>query len=96
MDSEIVIHFTHKSEEKSKNTFNLHFLQQFKERHVKCKVFQLIFACFLKIIFNLINPNLKYGARNSFENCDKIVLFAPSYMSFSHANLSEKCENCDK
>jgi hypothetical protein len=46
MDSEIIIHFTHNSEEKSENTFILDFLQQFKEKHLKYKVFQLIFACF--------------------------------------------------
>jgi hypothetical protein len=34
MDSEIIIHFTHNSEKKSENTFILHFLQQFKEKHV--------------------------------------------------------------
>jgi hypothetical protein len=46
MDSEIIIHFTHNSEKKFENTFILNFLQQFKEKHVKYKVFQLIFTYF--------------------------------------------------
>ncbi len=38
MDSEIIIYFTHNSENKSENTFILDFLWQFKEMHVKYKV----------------------------------------------------------